>query len=221
MLGDMAGPVTVGFWRTPPLDRVPWLAHFICLLTSLYLVLKKEDPSPLSSWLMRRSRCEGNLRQPFPGRTLPLERRVFNYRLSRARLVVENAFVILTSQWTMYRRLIEVHPEIVEKCVKVTCVLHNLMRCSEGREAPAVRGTGQVGEEPLPGLGWVAAKLLLQRGSPGQGCTVSGLSVCSTPAGSVPGCQVHHNNTHLIILDPDSLTFPNGRYSTSVYKVKC
>lgn len=36
-----------------------WLAHFICLLTSLYLVLKKEDPSPMSSSLMRRSRCGG------------------------------------------------------------------------------------------------------------------------------------------------------------------
>ncbi|XP_048020927.1 protein ANTAGONIST OF LIKE HETEROCHROMATIN PROTEIN 1-like [Megalobrama amblycephala] len=98
-----------------------------------------------------------NLMRPFPGRTLPPERRVFNYRLSRARLVVENAFGILSSQWRMYRRLIEVHPEVAEKCVKATCVLHNFMRCSEGREAPAVRGAGQAGEELLPGLGRVAA----------------------------------------------------------------
>ncbi|CAM4573446.1 unnamed protein product [Leuciscus chuanchicus] len=98
-----------------------------------------------------------NLMRPFPGRTLPPERRVFNYRLSRARLVVENAFGILSSQWRMYRRLIEVHPEVAEKCVKATCVLHNFMQYSEGREAPAVRGTGHAGDEPLPGLGRVAA----------------------------------------------------------------
>ncbi len=62
-----------------------------------------------------------NLMRPFPGRTLPRERRVFNYRLSRARLVVENAFGILSSQWRMYRRVIEVQPDVVERCVKATC----------------------------------------------------------------------------------------------------
>ncbi len=80
--------------------------------------------------------------RPFFGRTLPRERRAFNYRLSRARLVVENAFGILSSQWRMYRRLIEVQPDVVERCVKATCVLHNFMRKSA--EAPAVRGRCKV-----------------------------------------------------------------------------
>ncbi|XP_059923546.1 uncharacterized protein LOC132469572 [Gadus macrocephalus] len=96
-----------------------------------------------------------NLR-PFPGRILPRERRVFNYRLSRARLVVENAFCILSSQWRIYRRVIEVRPELAERCVKATCVLHNLLR----RTAPTaeVRDCLPVGVVlPLPGLGRVAA----------------------------------------------------------------
>ncbi|XP_059929865.1 uncharacterized protein LOC132473670 [Gadus macrocephalus] len=97
-----------------------------------------------------------DLMRPFPGRILPRERRVFNYRLSRARLVVENAFGILSSQWRFYRRVIEVHPELAERCVKATCVLHNLLR----RTAPtaAVRDCLPVGVAlPLPGLGRVAA----------------------------------------------------------------
>ncbi|RXN10421.1 nuclease HARBI1 [Labeo rohita] len=96
-----------------------------------------------------------NLMRPFPGRTLPRERRVFNYRLSRARLVVENTFGILSSQWRMYHRLMEVQPDVVERCVKATCVLHNFMRRSA--EAPAVRGAVQGTEDSLQSLGRVAA----------------------------------------------------------------
>ncbi|XP_058628314.1 uncharacterized protein zgc:194221 [Onychostoma macrolepis] len=96
-----------------------------------------------------------NLMRPFPGRTLPRERRVFNYRLSRARLVVENAFEILSSQWRMYHRLIEVQPDVVERCVKATCLLHNFMRRSA--EVPAVRGVVQGAEDSLQSLGRVAA----------------------------------------------------------------
>lgn len=40
-----------------------------------------------------------NLGRPFPGRTLARDQRVLNYRLSRARLVVERAFGVLASQW--------------------------------------------------------------------------------------------------------------------------
>ncbi|CAL8388771.1 unnamed protein product [Boreogadus saida] len=59
--------------------------------------------------------------------------------------------------WRIYRRVIEVRPELAERCVKATCVLHNLLR----RTAPtaAVRDCLPVGVVlPLPGLGRVAAK---------------------------------------------------------------
>ncbi|KAJ4948117.1 hypothetical protein JOQ06_019657 [Pogonophryne albipinna] len=52
-----------------------------------------------------------NLLRPFPGRQLTRERKMFNYRLSRARLVVECAFGILSSQWRMFRRVITTSPE--------------------------------------------------------------------------------------------------------------
>nr|XP_010770621.1 PREDICTED: uncharacterized protein LOC104946484 [Notothenia coriiceps] len=69
-----------------------------------------------------------NLLRPFPGRHLTRERRLFNYRLSRARLVAEYAFGILSSQWRMLRRIITTSPEVTELCVKAACVLHNFLR---------------------------------------------------------------------------------------------
>ncbi len=66
--------------------------------------------------------------RPFPGRSLPPDQQIFNHRLSGARLVVENAFGILSSQWRMYRCVVEVRPEVAEKCVKATCVLNFLRK---------------------------------------------------------------------------------------------
>lgn len=48
-----------------------------------------------------------NLMRQFPGQILPRERWIFNYRVSRVHLVVENAFGILSYLWRMYRRAME------------------------------------------------------------------------------------------------------------------
>ncbi|KAL2087179.1 hypothetical protein ACEWY4_018238 [Coilia grayii] len=70
-----------------------------------------------------------DLMWPYPGPHSPGEKRAFNYRLSCARLVVECAFGILSSQWRMYRRVMAVSPTTAETCVRATCVLlHNFLR---------------------------------------------------------------------------------------------
>ncbi|XP_072301720.1 uncharacterized protein [Eucyclogobius newberryi] len=110
-------------------------------------VFVADEAFPLQRHLMR----------PFPGSgRLPIENRVFNYRLSRARLVVEDAFGIWTSQWRMFLRRLEVHPEIVEKCVKATCLLHNFMWATAPEHVPGAWGAGAQ-EEPLPGVGRIGA----------------------------------------------------------------
>ncbi|KAL2102070.1 hypothetical protein ACEWY4_003831 [Coilia grayii] len=83
-----------------------------------------------------------NLLRPFPGRQSG-SHRVFNYRLSHARLIVENTFGILTSQWRMYRGVIGISPLNVDACVKATCVLHNFLRrttTTNTRTTPAPAG---------------------------------------------------------------------------------
>jgi len=55
---------------------------------------------------------------------------IYNYRLSRSRKVVENAFGILASRWRVFRWPSEVQPETVDKVVLAFCCLHNTL-CKE------------------------------------------------------------------------------------------
>ena len=76
------------------------------------------DPAyPLLSWLM-----EPYIETP---NSTPEERN-FNYRLSRARIVVENAFGRLKGRWRCLLKRIDIHvtnvPDVVATCV----TLHNI-----------------------------------------------------------------------------------------------
>ena len=68
------------------------------------------------------------LLKPYPHRNLSLEKRVYNYRLSRARRVVENAFGILANRFRVFRSPIQLEPPKVEEIVLATCALHNFLR---------------------------------------------------------------------------------------------
>ncbi|KAI2645385.1 ATP-dependent Clp protease ATP-binding subunit ClpX [Labeo rohita] len=69
-----------------------------------------------------------DLMRPFPGNTLPRRHSVFSYRLSLARLTVENTFGILTAQWQIYRHAFGVSPATAKVCVKATSVLQNFLQ---------------------------------------------------------------------------------------------
>lgn len=77
--------------------------------------------------------------RPYPGTRLAgledddyHQRVVFNYRLSRARRVIENTFGILVSKWRVLRQPIVAKIETVDAIVKAACVLHNFLRRRDG-----------------------------------------------------------------------------------------
>ena len=63
--------------------------------------------------------------KPFPGKNLDEPQRVFNFRPSRARRTIENAFGILSAKWRVFRRPIRANVEFVERITKATVCLHN------------------------------------------------------------------------------------------------
>lgn len=69
-----------------------------------------------------------NLLKPYPGKQVPKERRIFNYRLSRARRVSDNAFGILAARFRIFHSQIILEPEKVKMIVLASCALHNFLR---------------------------------------------------------------------------------------------
>lgn len=69
-----------------------------------------------------------NLIKPYPQRGLTNEERIFNYRLSRARRVVENAFGLLASRFRIFHTDIAINVENIDYIVLAACVLHNYLR---------------------------------------------------------------------------------------------
>lgn len=66
--------------------------------------------------------------KPYPQKGLTKESKIFNYRLSRARRVVENTFGILAARFRIFQKPILLNLENVDKVVKVSCYLHNFLR---------------------------------------------------------------------------------------------
>ncbi|XP_005095288.1 uncharacterized protein LOC101846872 [Aplysia californica] len=66
--------------------------------------------------------------RPFPGKTCPIQQQIFNYRLSRARRVVENVFGLLAERWRIFHTKIDARPRLVVDITKAACVLHNMLQ---------------------------------------------------------------------------------------------
>jgi len=65
--------------------------------------------------------------KPFSYRQLTTEKQVFNYRLSRARRVVEHAFGILSQRFRVFGKAIPLSPEKAQVIAMAACCLHNFL----------------------------------------------------------------------------------------------
>ena len=84
-----------------------------------------DDAFPLRPYILK----------PYGQRGLTKEQRIFNYRLSRARRIVENGFGILASRFRVFMKPIVLEPSEVESIVLASVTLHNFLRCNGGARA--------------------------------------------------------------------------------------
>ena len=92
-----------------------------------------------------------HLMKPYPGRNLDWPERIFNYRLSRARRVVENAFGILAMKFQCLLGERRQNPETVNLITEACIVLHNMSRTWYPNLKPREVDTDEQNGQLLPG----------------------------------------------------------------------
>lgn len=92
---------------------------------ALPYILVADDAFPLKEYVQK----------PYSQVGLTTAKRIFNYRLSRARRVVENAFGILANRFRVFMTPIGLEPDKVENIVLACCSLHNFLRSRLGSRA--------------------------------------------------------------------------------------
>jgi len=98
--------------------NIPPTANLPDTNTATPMVFDADEAYPLRPYIMK----------PFSSRGLSPSERVFNYRLSRARRTVENAFGMLANRFRIFHQTIQMHPDKVNIIVMASCVLHNMLR---------------------------------------------------------------------------------------------
>ena len=65
--------------------------------------------------------------KPFPQQGLTGERRIYDYRHSRARRMSENLFGILANRWRIFFTIVNLEPKYVEDVIFTAHILNNML----------------------------------------------------------------------------------------------
>ena len=79
-------------------------------------------------------------------KNLTAAKRLFHYRLSRARRTVENVFGILVGRFRIFHTKTSFQPANATETVLCCCVLHNMLRTLSNNSYSAI-GCGDVAED--------------------------------------------------------------------------
>lgn len=80
-------------------------------------IMVADDAFAMTSYILK----------PYGYRNQPAPNRIFNYRLSRARRVIENVFGIMSSKFRVLRKPINLAPDKVKDVTLAICTLHNFL----------------------------------------------------------------------------------------------
>lgn len=69
-----------------------------------------------------------NLMKPYSQKNISYDEKIFNYRLCRARRVVENVFGILATRFRIFLQPINISPDKIDIIILACCALHNFLR---------------------------------------------------------------------------------------------
>lgn len=92
-----------------------------------------------------------DIMRPYPGRLLDAAKENFNYRLSRARRIIENSFGICANRWRVLKADINCIPRNAIKIVSASVVLHNYLMSASEEYCPAGYGDYFVNGEIVDG----------------------------------------------------------------------
>ena len=114
-----------------PNDNQPVPYHFV-----------GDDAFALRTWMMK----------PFSHRSQILRERIYSYRLSRARRVVENAFGIMSQRFRCFLMTMQLHPDNIKLVTVCACVLHNPILIRYQHAFPEVDHQDPETHDLIPGV---------------------------------------------------------------------
>lgn len=88
-----------------------------------------------------------NILKPYAQRGLTMVQRVFNYRLSRTRRVIENVFGIMSARFRVFHKPIHLDPIKTKKVVLACCVLHNYLLSKNKKKYAPVHSFDQYNDD--------------------------------------------------------------------------
>ena len=116
---------TCGFSKTLENQElsIPNLRYLPRGVQRILFVLIGDDEFVLKTHMMK----------PYHQQRLKTERRVYNYRNSRGRRILQNLFGILTSRWRIYHTFKLLEPTAVESVILATLALRNMLMTSSAK----------------------------------------------------------------------------------------